>query len=176
MQTNPRDERDIRNDMLLPPGEYDFEVAKATEKVSKSGNDMIELQLRIFTEGSPRLLKDWLVSGTSMGDLKINRFCHATGLQDAYFADELTGFSCEGATGRVKLTITSSEQYGDQNGVRDYIVQQPDDQAERAVAEPVEAPAKKPKGKKPPARAAAADLYEATYEETLAGHDDSIPF
>lgn len=128
MRTNPRSEREIKSDMVLPPGEYDFEVASAAEKTSKNGNEMIELSLRVFPrDGSgARLVRDWLVSGTPMGDLKINRFCHCTGLQDAYFADELSAMLCEGQAGTLKLTITGSEQYGDQNQVKDYIVVVPE--------------------------------------------------
>ncbi len=123
MQYTPREEKEIRSNMLLSPGEYDFEIVSATEKTSKAGNDMIELQVRVFPgdDSSPRLLKDWLVAGSDLGELKINRFAHATGLQDEYFAGNFTGLTCEGATGKLRITVQSSAQYGDQNSVRDYV-------------------------------------------------------
>src|SRR4051812_33267461 len=121
MQYNPQNERDIRDALLLDPGDYDFEVVDAKDTVSKSsGNEMIALKLRIFPhdDSPPRLVNDYLVPGSSLGELKINRFCHAVGIQDTYFAGELTGLSCEGASGRLKLSIQASEQYGDKNQVK----------------------------------------------------------
>lgn len=48
---------------IVPNGEYTVRVEDAMEKTSNSGNDMIELQLRIIrhdkTEGPA--MKDWLV-------------------------------------------------------------------------------------------------------------------
>ena len=123
MEYQPRQDREIRDAMCLQPGIYDFEVAEAAEKVSKKGNDMIELKLRVFTpDGSTRFVNDWLVPGSDMGDLKLNRFAHATGLQDAYFAGELNGFNCTGATGKVKTTIQTDETFGDQVHVKNYVV------------------------------------------------------
>lgn len=121
MQFTPKSERQIRDALLLPPGEYDFEVVKAEDKVSKtSGNEMIELQLRIFHEdGSPRMVRDYLVSSM---ELKLNRFCRAVGLSEAYQDGNLTAYACEGVSGRCKLTIQANEQYGDQNSVKDYLV------------------------------------------------------
>src|SRR4051812_17580055 len=110
MQYNPQEEREIRESMLLPPGEYDFEIVSAKDTVSKtSEKEMIKLQVRVFPNdgSSPRLINDYLVPGSSLGELKINRFCHATGLQDQYFAGELTGFVCDGVSGKLKLTIQS---------------------------------------------------------------------
>lgn len=131
MEYSPRREREIRDSMLMPPGIYDFEVVSANEKQSKAGNDMIELQLRIFpVEGSPRLLKDWLVAGSDLGELKINRFAHSVGLQEIYFAGQLNAFACDGQAGKLKLTVTSSEQWGDQNAVKDYVVPKPDEVAD----------------------------------------------
>lgn len=149
MQFNPQDERELKGAMLLTPGEYDFEVAKAKDAISKSsGNEMIALTLRVFPndDGNPRLINDYLVPGSTMGELKINRFCHAVGLQDVYFSGELTGIACEGVAGRCKLTIQFSEEYGDKNTVRDYIVPVADEYAQDVPTEPV--PKAKSKAKK----------------------------
>ena len=59
MEYTPRQDREIRDALCLQPGVYDFEVAEATEKVSKKGNDMIELKLRVFApDGSTRFVSE----------------------------------------------------------------------------------------------------------------------
>jgi hypothetical protein len=133
MNFDPKSESEIRSSMVLPPGVYDFEVAEATEKVSKAGNDMIELQLRVFPGdgGSPRLLRDWLVSTM---ELKLNRFCYATGLEDAYNEGSLTAFACLGASGQCRVTVEGDEKYGDQNRIKDYVVERNGE----ALSEPAE--------------------------------------
>lgn len=171
MQFNPQDERELRGAMLLTPGEYEFEVVKGKDAISKSsGNEMIALTLRVFPndDGSPRLINDYLVPGSSMGELKINRFCHAVGLQDVYFSGELTGIACDGAAGRCKLTIQVSEEYGDKNTVRDYIVPVADvDEYAQDVPEPPKATKAKSKKKAEPL---ADDLASAAVA------DPDIPF
>lgn len=171
MQFNPQDERELRGAMLLTPGEYDFEVVKGKDAISKSsGNEMIALTLRVFPndDGSPRLINDYLVPGSSMGELKINRFCHAVGLQDVYFSGELTGIACEGAAGRCKITVRASEEYGDQNSVKDYIVPVADEYAQDVPVEPAPKATKaKPKKKAEPL---ADDLAAAAVA------DPDIPF
>ncbi len=141
MDYNPKQERDIRNEMMMAPGEYDFEVVDAKEKTSKAGNDMIELSIRVFPTdgGSPRLMRDWLVGGSTLGELKINRFCHATGIQDVYFSGGLSALSCVGVGGKCRLTITSSADYGDQNGIKDYIVASSGDEYSQVAATPTKA-------------------------------------
>lgn len=162
MEYTPQSEKDIRSKMVLTPGIYDFEVVKAIEKQSKNGNDMIELTVRVFPadDTAPRLVRDWLVAGSGLGELKINRFCHATGLQDDYFAGRFNALSCEGATGKLRTTITSDEKYGDQCSIRDYLVEK------KSEAAPAKQSAKQPA--KPKA--------EPSYEEQLAAAGDDIPF
>jgi hypothetical protein len=174
MEYTPRTEPELRSAMVLTPGDYDFEVVSATEGISKSGNAMITLQLRIFPkdDGSPRLIKDWLVPGSTMGDLKLNRFVHSVGLQSEYFDGALTGLVCEGASGVVRLTIESSEQYGDQNRVKDYVVEKVPGEE---LAKPEGVPAERGKRARKKANDANQGLQQ-TYEEQLAAKDDSIPF
>ncbi len=136
MDYTPQTEREIRDSMIMAPGEYDFEVVTAKDTVSKnSGNEMIAMSVRVFpTDGSsPRLINDYLVPGSKLGELKMNRFCHATGLQDIYFAGDLNGLACEGAAGKLRLTVSSSAQYGDSNSVKDYIVPNAGDEYSQAA-------------------------------------------
>ena len=139
MQYNPQSEREIRDSLLLPPGEYDFEVIKGEDKISKSsGNEMIKLTMQIFPpdDSKPRIINDYLVPGSKMGELKINRFCHCVGLEKTYFDGTLDGMSCEGAAGRLRLTIQSSTDFGDQNSVKDYLVVKGEDETSQLQQPP----------------------------------------
>jgi hypothetical protein len=173
MEYQPRQDREIRESMVLTPGEYDFEVVEAVEKVSKAGNDMIELKLRIFVpDGSTRLLNDWLVPGSDLGDLKLNRFAHATGLQDAYFAGELSSLNCTGAAGKVRLTVQADEKYGDQSRVKDYVVPtQTDDVVQHAPPDDYNQDV--PRGV-PPQQTKRALVDK--YEDALKAGGDDVPF
>ncbi len=168
MDYTPQSEREIRDSMLLPPGEYDFEVLKGEDTVSKaSGNEMIKLTLNIFPhdDTKPRTINDYLVPGSKMGELKINRFCHAIGIQDVYFSGGLSGMACEGAAGRLKLTVQSSTQYGDQNNVRDYVVVKGEDETSQ-----LEQPTLKT------ANNANADFDQAAFEARTANMAEESPF
>lgn len=167
MEYTPQAEREIRNAMVLPPGIYDFEIAKAVEKTSKAGNDMIELTVRVFPAdgGAPRLVRDWLVGGASLGELKINRFCHATGLEGTYFNGKFGADVCEGAAGKCKTTVAPSEKYGEQCSIKDYLPV--------SSTTPEEAPAA---AQKESAKASAKKKAEPTYEDKLAAANDDIPF
>jgi hypothetical protein len=170
MEYQPRREDELRSAMCLTPGDYDFEVVSAMEKVSKSGNDMIEMQLRVFCEdGSTRLIRDWLVPGSDLGDLKLNRFAHATGLEDLYFEGGLSGLACVGASGKVRLTIQADPKYGDQSRVKDYVVPT-FEETEPAIAETVpDKPAKRSRKKD-----VVSEEWVAVTNEKLP--DSDIPF
>lgn len=120
MKFQPKSEREIRDEMTLPAGEYDFEIANAEDTTSSKGNDMIALVLRVFPSdgGAPRLVRDWLVPKM---ELKLNRFCRCVGLTDVYESGALDAFACQQLCGRVKLGIEESDEYGKQNRVVDYI-------------------------------------------------------
>lgn len=110
--------------MLIPDGEYDFQVMKAEEGVSKtSGNDMITLQIGVFLpDGTTRTVKDWLVgSDAPMCAMKIRHFARSCDLMSLYEAGAIDQYACEGACGRVKIGSQDSAQYGPQNNVVDYI-------------------------------------------------------
>jgi len=62
MKFTPRTQKELDVMSLLSPGTYVFEVSKAEETVSKNGNPMIALDLKIFDDsGNVRKIKDWLV-------------------------------------------------------------------------------------------------------------------
>ena len=67
---------------ILPDGVYDFEVIKAEEQISKSGNPMAKVQLRIWdADGVVRFVTDYLVfSDNAFCIRKIRHFCASVGL------------------------------------------------------------------------------------------------
>lgn len=118
MKFQPKTEEDLKRDSLLGTGVYDFEVMEAKDAVSKKGNDMIALKLRVFSnDQGERVIRDWLMP--SMG-FKLRHFAETTGLIGAYDAGTLSAEDCQGRSGRVSLIIKEDDQYGPQNSVKDY--------------------------------------------------------
>lgn len=121
MQFAPKSESDIARENLLEPGEYDFEVLTAEDKISKSGNEMIALKLAVFHEGRSKHVFDYLLEAFAH---KLRHFCHGTGMGDLYDAGTVTAQDCVGRAGRVKLRISEDKtgQYQPKNEVVDYVV------------------------------------------------------
>lgn len=139
MQFTPKTEEELKRESLLPPGLYDFDVMEAEEKVSKQGNDMIALKLKVFSDTGERHVRDWLMP--SMG-FKLRHFAETTGLVGAYEAGTLKAEDCKGRSGKVFLVIKDSEQYGPQNSVKDY--EKAKKGLEPALTEPPKATAPSP--------------------------------
>lgn len=121
MKFTPKTEREIAEEGLLPEGEYDFEVIAAEEAISKAGNEMIVLRLRVFDQdGDQRTIRDWLMSDNHR---KLRGACETMGLLDRYDAGSLDAADFIGRVGRVKLVIRKDKtgQYPDQNGVAFYV-------------------------------------------------------
>jgi hypothetical protein len=120
MQFSPKTESQIREESLIPEGEYDFTVVKAEDKLSKAGNEMIQLDMDIFVGGTERPMKDWLMEKMAF---KLLHFCAATGLTAKYEAGTLAAQDCIGKSGKLNIVIKEGQgQYGKQNGVKDYVV------------------------------------------------------
>jgi hypothetical protein len=119
-QTMTEDEIQAMN--LLDNGKYPFEVFKATDKISKAGAEMIELQLHIYDHNNKaHLLFDYLLEAMPH---KILHFTSATGLQFKYQSGTLTASDCMGKKGFVDVFIQKSKDpaYKDKNSVKDYIM------------------------------------------------------
>jgi hypothetical protein len=121
-------EEEIQALNLVDEGIYDFEVVKATQKTSKSGNQMIELQLAIWDDkGKNHIVFDYLVSITSM-IYKIKHFCDTVGLTAEYQSGNFDVMQCEGRRGKVHIIVQAGQpnpnggMYSDKNAVRDYVI------------------------------------------------------
>jgi hypothetical protein len=159
----PKTEQEINSMMVFPAGEYDFEVEDAVWGESKKGKAMITLTIRVFDEqGRNQLVRDWLVASPEPMPLrKLRHYCAATDRMDAYESGDLNNFPGQGAAGRLNLGVETSDQYGDQNRVVDYV--DPSKGSKEPKREPTGVP---------PAQAKRA--REATQADDPA--DDEIPF
>jgi len=121
----PMTEEELQALNMVDDGVYDFEVIKATQKTSRSGNQMIELQLMIWDkQGKAHTVFDYLVSITSM-IYKIKHFCDSTGLDAEYKAGNFDVMQCEGRRGKAHIIIQTGQpnpnggMYQDKNAVKD---------------------------------------------------------
>lgn len=143
----------------LRDGTYPATVTKAEEKVSRSGNDMIALTLRVEApEGGSVLVNDWLIPNDK-NMWKIHAFCEAAGLSDRYMRGGLDAYDCMGACVNVKVRNEVSEQFGEQARVKGYVKPEPG-----AVPEPVGVPTAQGQA----ARKAAEDRKEETGDDDIA--------
>lgn len=124
----PMTEEEIKALNMVEEGIYDFEVVKSTQKTSKSGNQMIEMQLMIWDkEGKEHVVFDYLVSIKSMM-YKIKHFCDTVGLEKEYQRGNFDVTQCEGRRGKAHIVIQSGQpnpaggMYADKNAVKDYVM------------------------------------------------------
>ena len=116
----PLTEEEINAANLLPDGEYDFEVIAAKDKLSKSGNTMIELQLKVWDNaGREHIIFDYLLLSLMY---KVKHFCDAVGLIESYKAGLIKDHECVAKIGKAKIIIQKGKDgYPDKNSVKDYL-------------------------------------------------------
>lgn len=116
MRFTPKSEEEVSN--LLPEGTYKFIIEDATDKVSKSGNEMIELKLRIQSP-QEKIVFDYLLE---VMPYKLRHFCEATGLMHKYESATLMAADCMGKSGECLLIIDDKNiSYPAKNAVKDYV-------------------------------------------------------
>ena len=121
----------------VPAGDYTVEVLEAEESVSKNGNDMIELKLRVQPEGP--FLFDALVF-TPKAFWKVDAFRAATG--ETVVPEEdvvITPGRLVGRTGRARLGVEEYDQRK-RNTVVAWLPPQPDRKEDGAKAGTCSAP------------------------------------
>ena len=125
MKFQPKTEKELAEANNIPVGDYAFEVLNATDKLSKAGNEMIELTLRVHVGESARQAKDYLMEAFG---LKLLHFCECTGLHPKYLAGTFTAEDCLGKTGfliigveKGKLKDDGKSTWPDKSTVKDYV-------------------------------------------------------
>lgn len=122
--SSPLSKQQLQEGDLIPNGDYDFEVADAQDKHSKKGQEMIELQLRIWLpDGRIKVIFDYLLESMPW---KLGHFAQATGLMEQYESGELCSQDCRGRAGRLSIYIQRDKTglYGDRSSVKDYLTDQ----------------------------------------------------
>ena len=122
MQFKPKTEKEIQEMNLWPAGTYSFQIATATDEVSKtSGNEMIKLALNVYNaEGQCKIVYDYLLEVIPR---KLKHLCDTVGLADKYEMGMLMANDLVDKTGELELVIQKDKtgQYADKNSVGDYV-------------------------------------------------------
>ena len=127
---------------LWEAGEYDFEIREATEKESKSGNEMVELEVWIYdTSGGRRLVFDYLVA-TEKSSWKIRHFAASCGLLAQYEKGTLMASEMVGRTGKCEVGVQPAKDgYQAKNVIRGYVRSSEKQAQSRPVQSRVKSPA-----------------------------------
>ena len=104
MKFTPKSERELAEEGLIPDGTVcDFEVVEAEDAISKAGNEMIALRLKVWRpNGSTTTVRDWLVSNLQG---KVFAFAKAVGMREAYDAGQFDAADLVGKCGTMKVGI-----------------------------------------------------------------------
>lgn len=117
MKYQPVSEKEYNERLLLPAGEYAFEVLNATPGQSKSsGADMITLELLVHsTDSGSRKVKAYLVASDG-GKYQVRAFCVSTGLLARYNAGTFCAEDCLSKGGWLRLRIEKGKPKDDGSG------------------------------------------------------------
>jgi hypothetical protein len=156
---------------LWPKGEYDAVVEFAKDTTSRSGNEMLEVHVKVFgPNGKEQTARDYLVS-TEGGAFKLQAFCKAADLWAEYQSGDLNAEMCRD----IRLTVKLGEEKGtDEYPPRNKIAGYVRSKVSADVSMPA-APVKRPLPPGvPPQQQRAAGTGRA--DPTKPPDEDSIPF
>jgi hypothetical protein len=115
----PKSEKDLKTSQLAPEGTYDFDVLESRDRLSKSGNAMIEVKLGIYTgERITHHVYDYLLPQM---EAKLRHFCDSAGLLTKYESASLEAADCKGRSGKCRIVQTQDAGYDPKNTVKDYV-------------------------------------------------------
>lgn len=127
MKITPKKEEELNNFSLFNEGIYNFEVLSAEDTVSKSGNEMIKLKIRVSKpDYSTTIIFDYLLEAIAY---KIRHFAYAIGIGELYEKGNIDAIHCIGKIGQLELGIQQGQPnpnggyYQDKNIVKDYIAE-----------------------------------------------------
>lgn len=123
----PKTDEELDMEGLAPEGAYDFDVIEAQETTSKnSGNPMIKLKIRIFTDNGDRFIYDYLIESFAK---KLKHFFSTAGLAKDYETGNVPIEKIKEAKGKVHIRIEpekvetingETKTYRAKNVVEDY--------------------------------------------------------
>jgi hypothetical protein len=120
-QFNPKSDKEIAAENLLPAGEYDFEIIGAENKRFSTGSEGIALRVGVYTStGAQRFVNDNLIFQDNCM-FKVSNFAKSVGLYDAYKAGNIDAQDCIGRSGKCKLKIEPEGDYPAKNSVASYV-------------------------------------------------------
>lgn len=103
----------------------DYSIEAAQEKISAKGNEMIQLNVKIFNaEGSEQIIIDYLGEWNLF---KLKHICEANGLLEQYQAGNIGSDDLYYKTGKCVLNVQKGAKkddgsfYPDKNGIQDYL-------------------------------------------------------
>lgn len=113
---------------LWADGEYDFTIRKAEDRVSKAGNEFVNLQAELYNaDGKSKFVFDTLMVTGDMS-WKLRHACDAVGLTAEYESGSFDTLLFEERSGRLTLGTRKARtdratgtEYPAQNVVMDYI-------------------------------------------------------
>lgn len=142
MRFTPRSEEEVATANLLQPADYPFEVLEAEDKVSKQGNEMIALKLKIEIDDGMRIVFDYLLEAV---EYKLRHFFDSIGMLDEYESGDISAEDVVGAAGIAKIIIQPAKGgYDAKNSVKDYVkraVAVTKSKGAKKIAKPVSKPA-----------------------------------
>ena len=122
MKFVPKTDDELASENLLPDGTYNFEVMEAEEKLSKGGNEMIRLKLKVYDgSGGFKYVDDYLLEAILY---KVKHCMDACGLSAEYARGELDAKDMIGRSGQVKIISQQDKEknYPPRNAVKDYVI------------------------------------------------------
>jgi hypothetical protein len=106
------------SDAPLPRGRYEAQITDAQPRVSKAGNEMLEVTFKAHgPHGNVVLLRDYLVS-SPRAKWKIKQFCKAAGID--YTKGEIDPEALRGRDMAIQIEVEEDRDGRDRNVVRDY--------------------------------------------------------
>src|SRR5688572_12230877 len=106
------------SDAPLARGRYDAQITDAQPRISKAGNEMLELTVRTTApSGNVVILRDYLVS-TPRTKWKIRQFCKSIGLD--YTKGEIDPERLRGRDVTIEVNVEEDREGRDRSVISDY--------------------------------------------------------
>lgn len=103
----------------LSPGKSDFQIFEAEDKVSKAGNPMLALNLKVWDQnGREGRVFDYI---TANAQWKLKKMLEAVGMEKEYEQGEVDPNQLMGKSGQLTLVMTKDPERGDRLNVKNYL-------------------------------------------------------